>query len=80
MSTLEIRSPNWPSSIREGVIAEWLKTQGDHVDNGEPIASIEVDKVQDELLAPAAGRITQIFIREGQSVAANTMIAILETS
>jgi len=41
--------------MEEGVIRAWLVSDGDHVDEGQPILEIETDKAVSDLEAPASG-------------------------
>jgi 2-oxoglutarate dehydrogenase E2 component (dihydrolipoamide succinyltransferase) len=66
-------------SIAEGTLSKWLKKVGDEVKRDEPIFEISTDKVDAEIPAPAAGTITEIIVKEGETVAVQTIVARLET-
>src|SRR6202022_2966294 len=57
----------------------WLKKVGDEVKRDEPIFEISTDKVDAEIPAPAAGVLAEILVREGETVAVQTVVARLET-
>jgi 2-oxoglutarate dehydrogenase E2 component (dihydrolipoamide succinyltransferase) len=66
-------------SIAEGTLSKWLKKVGDEVKRDEPIFEISTDKVDAEIPAPSAGIITEIIVKEGETVAVQTVVAKLET-
>ena len=66
-------------SIAEGTLSRWLKKVGDEVKRDEPIFEISTDKVDAEIPAPAAGVIAEILVKEGETVAVQTVVARLET-
>jgi len=64
-------------SITEGTVVKWLKKVGDTVQRDEPLLEISTDKVDAEIPAPAAGVVTEILAKEGDTVAINTVLARL---
>ena len=77
MST-EVVMPQMGESIAEGTITKWLKKIGDHVDRDEPLFEISTDKVDAEIPSPAAGTLTEIRFKEGDTVEINTTVAVLD--
>src|SRR5215213_2657828 len=71
--------PQMGESIAEGTLSKWLKKVGDEVKRDEPIFEISTDKVDAEIPAPSAGVITEIIVKEGETVAVQTIVARLET-
>src|SRR5579859_2356970 len=71
--------PQMGESIAEGTLSKWLKKVGDEVKRDEPIFEISTDKVDAEIPAPAAGVLAEIIVKEGQTVAVQTVVARLET-
>ena len=74
----EVVMPQMGESIAEGTITKWLKNVGDHVDRDEPLFEISTDKVDAEIPAPAAGTLTEIKFKEGETVEVNTVVAVLD--
>ena len=72
--------PQMGESIAEGTIVRWVKKIGDHVDRDEPLFEISTDKVDAEIPSPAAGVLTEIRAKEGETVAVNTVVAIIDES
>ena len=60
--------PQMGESIAEGTIVRWIKKVGDAVDRDEPLFEISTDKVDAEIPAPAAGVLTAIRVKEGETV------------
>src|ERR1041385_5270690 len=74
----EVVMPQMGESIAEGTITKWLKNVGDHVDRDEPLFEISTDKVDAEIPSPAAGTLTEIKFKEGETVEVNTVVAVLD--
>ena len=64
--SIEIKAPTFPESVADGTIANWLKKEGENVNQDEVIAEIETDKVVLEVLAQSDGIITKIIKSEGE--------------
>ena len=69
--------PQMGESIAEGTIVRWVKKVGDRVDRDEPLFEISTDKVDAEIPSPAAGVLTEIRAKEGETVAVNHVVAII---
>jgi 2-oxoglutarate dehydrogenase E2 component (dihydrolipoamide succinyltransferase) len=65
---IEIKSPTFPESVADGTVANWVKKEGDQVNQDEIIAEIETDKVVLEVVAPTNGVLTKILKKEGDIV------------
>jgi pyruvate dehydrogenase E2 component (dihydrolipoamide acetyltransferase) len=73
----EVVMPQMGESIFEGTITKWLKKVGDDVAKDEPLFEISTDKVDAEIPAPIAGKLTEIKVPEGTTVQINTVVAVL---
>jgi pyruvate/2-oxoglutarate dehydrogenase complex dihydrolipoamide acyltransferase (E2) component len=60
-----------------GVLATWYVRDGEPVGDGQLIADVQMDKVDLEVVAPAAGTI-RLTAAEGAEVAQGTVIAVIE--
>ncbi len=69
--------PQMGESIAEGTIVRWIKKVGDTVDRDEPLFEISTDKVDAEIPSPAAGVLTEIRAREGETVPVNSVVAVI---
>jgi 2-oxoglutarate dehydrogenase E2 component (dihydrolipoamide succinyltransferase) len=72
--------PQMGESIAEGTITKWLKKVGDRVERDEPLFEISTDKVDAEIPSPAAGTLTEIRFKEGDTVEVNSVVAVLDGS
>src|SRR5713101_244870 len=70
--------PQMGESIAEGTITKWLKKVGERVERDEPLFEISTDKVDAEIPSPAAGTLTEIRFKEGDTVEVNTVVAVLD--
>jgi pyruvate dehydrogenase E2 component (dihydrolipoamide acetyltransferase) len=69
--------PQMGESIAEGTIVRWIKKVGDTVDRDEPLFEISTDKVDAEIPSPAAGVLTAIQVKEGETVPVNSVVATI---
>ncbi len=76
---IEMIMPQMGESIAEGTIVKWRKGVGDWVELDEDILEISTDKVDSEIPSPATGRIVEIIVNEGETVAIETVLLIIET-
>jgi pyruvate dehydrogenase E2 component (dihydrolipoamide acetyltransferase) len=76
MST-EVVMPQMGESIAEGTIVRWIKKVGEQVDRDEPLFEISTDKVDAEIPSPAAGVVSEIRVKEGETVPVNSVVAVI---
>jgi len=69
--------PQMGESIAEGTIVRWIKKVGDRIDRDEPLFEISTDKVDAEIPSPAAGVVREIRAKEGETVAVDTVVAVI---
>jgi 2-oxoisovalerate dehydrogenase E2 component (dihydrolipoyl transacylase) len=74
----KVTMPQLGESVAEGTIGRWLKQVGDHVDKYEPIVEVVTDKVNAEVPSPFEGTLSAILVQEGETVANNTEIAVID--
>jgi pyruvate dehydrogenase E2 component (dihydrolipoamide acetyltransferase) len=73
----DVVMPQMGESIAEGTIVRWIKKVGDKVDRDEPLFEISTDKVDAEIPSPAAGVVTEIRVKEGETVPVNSVVAVI---
>ena len=71
----EVKVPTLGESITEATVGEWLKQVGDAVEQDEPIASLETDKVSVDVPSPVAGVLESHEVAEGDTVEVGALIA-----
>jgi 2-oxoglutarate dehydrogenase E2 component (dihydrolipoamide succinyltransferase) len=69
--------PQMGESIAEGTIVRWIKKVGDNVDRDEPLFEISTDKVDAEIPSPGAGVLSEIKVKEGETVPVNSVVAVI---
>ena len=76
----QVVMPQMGESVAEGTIVRWLKKVGDAVERDEPLFEISTDKVDAEIPSPAAGVLSEIKVKEGETVPVNSVVAVIERS
>ncbi len=75
--TTEIRVPTLGESVTEATIAQWFKKAGDEVAVDEPLVELETDKVTIEVPAPAAGVLSEILVKDGETVEVGALLGAI---
>src|ERR1700755_220660 len=70
----DIRVPTLGESVTEATIGKWFKKPGDPVAVDEPLVELETDKVTIEVPAPAAGVLSDIAAKDGDTVAVGALL------
>ena len=79
MATVEVKVPQLSESVAEATMLQWKKKVGDAITIDEILIEIETDKVVLEVPAPAAGVLSEILVADGGTVAAEQLIARIDT-
>ena len=69
--------PQMGESNIEGTVTKWLKKVGDQIRRDEPLFEISTDKVDAEIPAPASGVLREIRAKQGDTVPANNVVAVI---
>ena len=77
---VNVEMPQMGISVADGTILEWHKRPGDWVEADETICDVTTDKVDVEIPSPAAGRLAEIHVEPGETVAVGTVLATLDTA
>jgi len=72
-----IKMPKMSDTMEEGVIATWLKKEGEEVKSGDILAEVDTDKATMELESYEDGILLFIGVKEGDSVPVDGVIAII---
>src|ERR1700682_6375074 len=70
----EIRVPTLGESVTEATIGRCFKRPGEAVAVDEPLVELETDKVTIEVPAPAAGVLSEIAAKDGDTVAVGAVL------
>lgn len=77
---MDIIMPKMGESVNEGTIIKWHKKIGDAVKRDEIIFEISTDKVDTEIPSPESGILSEILVKEGETVEVGTVVAKVQTS
>ncbi|HLV15744.1 MAG TPA: dihydrolipoamide acetyltransferase family protein [Xanthomarina sp.] len=80
MPKQELKMPKMGESITEGTIINWLIAEGDTFEEGDIILEVATDKVDNEVPAPASGKLIKILYQAKDVVPVGTVIATMELS
>ena len=80
MSIVEVKVPQLSESVAEATLLQWKKKPGDAVAMDEILIEVETDKVVLEVPSPAAGVLAEILQADGATVAAEQLIARIDTA
>ena len=70
--------PQLGETVTEGTVAQWLKSVGDSVDKYEDFVEVSTDKVNAGVPSPVTGTIRELLVKEGETVATGTPIAVID--
>src|SRR5450631_842352 len=71
---VDIRVPTLGESVTEATIGKWVKQPGEAVAVDEPLVELETDKVTIEVPAPAAGVLSEINAKDGETVGVGAVL------
>jgi 2-oxoglutarate dehydrogenase E2 component (dihydrolipoamide succinyltransferase) len=74
---VEVKIPAVGESITSGVVSVWHKKSGERVRKGEPLFTLETDKVSTEIVAEVDG-VLDTKVPEGQEVKIGEVVAEIE--
>ena len=70
----DIRVPTLGESVTEATVGKWFKQPGEAVAVDEPLVELETDKVTLEVPAPAAGVLSDVAVKDGDTVAVGALL------
>jgi 2-oxoglutarate dehydrogenase complex dihydrolipoamide succinyltransferase (E2) component len=76
---IDVIMPKMGESVNEGTVIKWYKQVGDKVKLDETIFEISTDKVDTEIPSPADGVLTEIIVKEQETVEAGAVVARIST-
>lgn len=76
--TIEVRVPALGESVTEATVGTWLKQPGEAVADGEVLCELETDKVNLEVVAPAAGVMQKHAAAAGDVVGPDAVLAVID--
>jgi 2-oxoglutarate dehydrogenase E2 component (dihydrolipoamide succinyltransferase) len=76
---VKVIMPQMGESVTQGTILKWTKMVGEKVEKDETLFEISTDKVDTEVPSPASGILRKILVKETETVAVKTVVAIIDT-
>src|SRR2546423_3173495 len=76
---IEVKIPAVGESITSGIVSAWHKESGEFVNEGDPLLTLETDKVSTEIVAEKAG-VLETKVPEGQEVKIGEVVATIDDS
>jgi 2-oxoisovalerate dehydrogenase E2 component (dihydrolipoyl transacylase) len=74
---VDFKLPDVGEGMAEAEVVRWLVRVGDRVELDQPVVEMQTDKAVVELPAPAAGRVTEIRWREGDTVPVGEVLLVI---
>lgn len=74
---IEVKIPPVGESITSGLISTWHKKEGEYVNTGDVLLTLETDKVSTEIVAEKSGTL-KIKVKEGKEVKIGEIVAVIE--
>jgi pyruvate/2-oxoglutarate dehydrogenase complex dihydrolipoamide acyltransferase (E2) component len=71
----DVLFPHMSDEVDEGVLVTWFVEAGARVDEGALVASVQVEKVEEEVYAPAAGQVLERCVGQGEVARQGAVIA-----
>jgi len=75
--TIPISMPKLGMTMQEGTVIEWHVPLGEWVTKGQLLLTIESEKAQIEIEAPASGVLRHVYVESNQTVPCGTLLAVL---
>ncbi|MCI2840837.1 MULTISPECIES: dihydrolipoamide acetyltransferase family protein [Staphylococcus] len=75
---MDVKMPKLGESVHEGTIEQWLVSEGNHVDEYEPLCEVVTDKVTAEVPSTISGTITELIATEGETIEINQTICKIQ--
>lgn len=76
--TIELKVPSVGESVTEVVLGDWLKAEGDHVQQDEAVIELESEKATFDAPAPVSGVLAKILKQAGETAQVGEVIAQIE--
>ncbi|HXW83325.1 MAG TPA: 2-oxo acid dehydrogenase subunit E2 [Candidatus Binataceae bacterium] len=77
--SFELKMPKLGHAMTEGTLVKWHKQEGERVEQGDVVLTVETDKAEVEVDAPSAGVLRKCVAVEGQTVPVGGTLGEIET-
>jgi pyruvate/2-oxoglutarate dehydrogenase complex dihydrolipoamide acyltransferase (E2) component len=79
LAQVEVKVEELADGSRQLKITEWVKAEGDAVEEGEDLAEASTEKMSLYITAPVSGTLVKILAPAGSVVPVGQAVAIIET-
>jgi len=76
--SVEVKVPQLPESVADATLVSWHRKVGEAVHRDDNLVDLETDKVVLEVPSPATGVIKEIRVKDGATVTAGEVLAVVE--
>jgi len=73
----DVTMPQLGETVTEGTITRWFKQVGDKIAEDEPLFEVSTDKVDSEVPASVSGYLSEILVKEGETVDVGAKLAVI---
>ena len=73
-----IYMPKFGMTMTSGLIVAWHKSEGEVVNQGDPLLTVETEKVDTDIEAPAGGVLVSIQYEQGDEAPVGVILAYIE--
>ncbi|OGF57614.1 MAG: hypothetical protein A2Z21_10775 [Candidatus Fraserbacteria bacterium RBG_16_55_9] len=74
---VEFKLPDIGEGVHEGEIVKWLVKEGDALKEDQPMVEVMTDKATVEIPSPSAGKVLQIYVKEGEVVKVGSVLVVI---
>uniref|UniRef100_UPI003340482A acetoin dehydrogenase dihydrolipoyllysine-residue acetyltransferase subunit n=1 Tax=Castellaniella defragrans TaxID=75697 RepID=UPI003340482A len=69
--------PKWGLEMRQGTVHEWLVSEGDRIETGQPLVDVETDKISNAVEAADPGLLRRIVATSGEVLPVKALLAVM---
>lgn len=80
MALIPVYMPKYGMTMTEGLIVEWMVAEGDSVEQGKPLFSVETEKAVSDVDAPASGTLVEVLFEVDSEAPVGAVVAYIETA
>jgi pyruvate/2-oxoglutarate dehydrogenase complex dihydrolipoamide acyltransferase (E2) component len=80
MALIEVKMPKYGMTMTHGIIAKWHVSEGDRIEKGQTLLTIETEKVSTDLEAPVSGTVVELTFAQDDEAEVGAVIAYIEES
>jgi pyruvate/2-oxoglutarate dehydrogenase complex dihydrolipoamide acyltransferase (E2) component len=73
-----VKLPNLSEAVSEVMVLEWLCGVGDRVKAGDPLVTVETDKVDTEIPSPVSGVVVDLLVHPEEEIETGAAICVIE--